>query len=65
MDKAVCEKCSYYVARPLNAYEVQFVRNHKDILIDTRYCTIGGCDGSRFIDSQKKVREYYGEKEDV
>lgn len=49
-----CENCSWFVDRQKNAYEVEILRNHPNILIDTRFCTLGGCDGSRFIDRNRK-----------
>lgn len=51
-----CKNCSWYVSRPKNAYEVEILRNHPNILIDTRFCTLGGCDGSRFIDRNREVK---------
>lgn len=51
-----CKNCSWFVDRPKNAYEVKILRSYQNIIIDTRFCTLGGCDGSRFIDRNREVR---------
>ena len=40
MNRPDCKNCSWYVDRPKNAYEVEILRNHPNILIDTRFCTL-------------------------
>ena len=45
-----CEKCAYYVSRPLTSLEKQYLMFNQNKLIDTRFCGIGGCDGCRFLD---------------
>ena len=57
MNRPNCDKCSWYVSRPKNAYEVEILKNHSNILIDTRFCTLGGCDGNQFIDRDRERKE--------
>ena len=45
-----CNNCSWFVDRPKNAWEIKVLRIDPNIIIDTRFCTLGGCDGSMFID---------------
>lgn len=46
-----CEACAWYVTRPLTTAEIEYLKYHKDRLIDTRFCTLGGCNGSQFLPS--------------
>lgn len=48
-----CERCSYYVDRPKTPKEIQYQKFH-GVLIDARICSLNGCDGSRFIDRDRK-----------
>lgn len=50
-----CENCSFYVDREKTAQEVQFARQNPMMMIDTRFCSLGGCDGSMFIDRNRKA----------
>ena len=43
-----CDKCVYYVDRPKTQQEADYQRN-SGLFIDTRFCSLNGCDGSRFI----------------
>ena len=43
-----CEHCAWYVWRPVTAVESEWLRQHPGHIIDTRFCTLGGCDGSMF-----------------
>ena len=56
MDRPNCDKCSYYTDRPKNAYEERILRSYPNIIIDTQFCSIGGCDGSRFIDKDRDMK---------
>lgn len=50
-----CENCSFYVDREKTAQEIQFARQNSMMTIDTRFCSLGGCDGSMFIDRNRKA----------
>lgn len=50
-----CEKCSFYVDREKTAQEIQFARQNPTMTIDTRFCSLNGCDGSMFIDRNRKA----------
>ena len=56
MTKLDCKNCSWYVSRPKNEKEVRILKMYSNILIDTRFCTLGGCDGSSFIDRNREVK---------
>ena len=56
MNRPDCKNCSWFVERPKNAYEIEILRNHPNILIDSRFCALGGCDGSKFIYRNREVR---------
>ena len=43
-----CDKCAWYVRRELNEIEKDWLRQHPGHLIDTHFCTLGGCDGGMF-----------------
>lgn len=47
-----CDKCRYYVDRPKTPKEADYQRNN-GIFIDTRFCSLSGCDGSRFENRYK------------
>ena len=51
-----CDNCSWYVARPKTEKEVKILKMYSNILIDTRFCALGGCDGSMFIDRNREVK---------
>lgn len=48
-----CDKCVYYVDRPKTPQEAGYQWNH-GVFIDTRFCSLNGCDGSRFEDKYRK-----------
>ena len=48
-----CENCSYYSSRPITPQESNYLKMHPNTFIDTRFCTLGGCDGSRFLDKDR------------
>ena len=50
-----CENCSWYVDREKTAQEAQFAKQNPMMIIDTRFCSLGGCDGSMFIDRNRKA----------
>lgn len=50
-----CENCSFYVDREKTKQEVQFARQNPMMIIDTRFCSLGRCDGSMFIDRNRKA----------
>lgn len=49
-----CEQCSWYVDREKNAQEIQFAKANPMSMIETRFCTLGGCNGSMFIDKDRE-----------
>ena len=51
-----CDKCVFYVDRPKTPQEIQYQNSH-GVLLDTRICSLNGCDGSRFIDRNRKEQE--------
>lgn len=56
MNRNDCKNCSWFVDRPKNEREVNLLRNNPNIIIDTRFCALGGCDGSKFIDRNREVK---------
>jgi len=52
-----CENCSWYVDREKTTQESQFARQNPMMMIDTRFCTLGGCDGSMFIDKNRQAEK--------
>ena len=56
MTRPDCNNCSWYVDRPKNAYEIEILRSYPNIMFDSRFCALGGCDGSNFIDRNREVK---------
>ena len=52
-----CENCSWYVDREKTAREALFAKSNPMMMIETRFCTLGGCDGSMFIDRNRDVEQ--------
>lgn len=52
-----CEKCAWFVRRELTEAEVQMLKQHPNLIIDTRFCTLNGCDGSRFIPNKAERKD--------
>ena len=54
-----CDKCRYYLRRELTQNEAQAVKawrmQGQYIMFDTRFCCLGGCDGSRFEPYKEEV----------
>ena len=50
-----CKNCSFYVDREKTAQELQFARQNPMMMIDTHFCSLGNCDGSMFIDKNRKA----------
>lgn len=57
-----CKNCSWYVDRPKTEQEVQFAKSNPMMMIDTHFCTLGGCDGSMFIDRNREVKHISGKE---
>lgn len=49
-----CKQCSWYVTRELTPHEVRYLKQHKGTMIDHRICTLGGCDGSMFLNKDRE-----------
>ena len=54
-----CDKCVFYVDRPKTPQEIQYQQSH-GVPIDTRICSLNGCDGSRFVDRERSRNNEYG-----
>ena len=48
-----CKNCSWYVDRPKTEQEYRFAMSNPNKMIDTNFCALCGCDGSRFIDKNR------------
>lgn len=50
-----CDKCVWYVVRMLTDEEAKYLRqNYPNISVDTRFCVMGGCDGTRLFKERKE-----------
>lgn len=49
-----CDRCAWFVHRELTDAEKELLKQHPNWIIDTRFCTLNGCDGSGFIDRERK-----------
>lgn len=50
-----CRQCAYYVkCREYTQFERDFMKQ-RQVMIDIRQCSIGGCDGSRFLDKNRNA----------
>ena len=50
-----CDKCVWYVVRMLTDEEAKYLRqNYPNISVDTRFCVMGGCDGTRLFKEREK-----------
>ena len=48
-----CEQCSWYVDREKTEQEGLFAKSNPMCMIETRFCTLGGCDGTMFLDKDR------------
>lgn len=53
VERVNCDRCSFYANRELIPIEVDYLKRNSNTIIDHRICTLGGCDGSMFIDKER------------
>ena len=53
--KMNCDKCVWYVVRMLTDEEAKYLRqNYPNVSVDTRFCVMGGCDGTRLFKEKEE-----------
>lgn len=48
-----CDRCSFFASRELTPIEVDYLKRNPNTIIDHRICTLGGCEGSMFLDKER------------
>ena len=54
MDKSLCETCIYQIREKPSKQQIEFMKSNPKIWFDIRFCSIEGCDGSKYKNKKNK-----------